>query len=95
MSIFHRLRRARVSSTHALYSGGNCAEFQLLKCAGYGYGEVGKGGKVGVRAGMHVSLITLKLACAVQWRCIPTPFVEAHTAMNAGRIAVARREGKG
>lgn len=55
------------SSPRALYSGGNCAEFQPLKCAGGERRRVnGTAAGTGerARAGMHVSLVTLRPACA-------------------------------
>lgn len=51
-----------------VYNGGNCAEFQPLKCVGRARQRQGGGGREGVhrkvRAGMHVSLVTLRSARA-------------------------------
>jgi len=53
-----------------VYNGGNCAEFQPLNAPGGR--EDGEGRVREVRAGMHVSLVTLRSARTMQWRCIPS-----------------------
>jgi len=68
-----------------VYNGRNCAKFQPLKCVGR---EKGQTGSREVRAGMHVSLVTLR-SCSCNAMVVHTVGAHRlHTAMNADRIAI-------
>lgn len=91
VSIFRR-PCARAFPLRALYSGGNCAEFQPLKCAG---GKKGRrrGGENGGESASRNARKSSYLKVRSRRRCNGGAYRRRrhrlHTPMNASRIAVA------